>query len=166
MVRRIEEKEEIEKGFVYFERAELRKKKIPMVWIFLDEAHEFLPREGETLATGSLLQLVREGRQPGISMVFATQQPGKIHTDVLTQSDMVISHRITSKIDIEALNTIMQTYMATTLGKALDQLPRLRGVALILDENQERVYSVQMRPRFSWHGGETPTAIPPKAKEI
>src|SRR3989344_6048797 len=65
----------------------------PMVWIFLDEAHEMLPREGKTPATDALVQILREGRQPGISLVMATQQPGEIHKDVLTQSDIVISFR-------------------------------------------------------------------------
>jgi len=166
LVRKLEEKEEIEKGIAYFTRREIKKKKVPLVWIFIDEVHEFLPKEGSTLATGPLLQLIREGRQPGISMIVATQQPGKLHTDVLTQCDLVISHRVTSKIDLNALNEIMQTYMTQTLVKALDDLPRVKGCALILDQNQERVYPVQIRPRFSWHGGETPTAIPPRLKEI
>jgi hypothetical protein len=164
--RKVEEKEEIEKGFAYYAKREVKKKKIPIVWIFIDEIHEFLPLEGETLATGPLLQLIREGRQPGISMVVATQQPGKMNSDVLSQCDLVVSHRVTAKDDITALNRIMQSYMAETLGDMLNALPRVRGCALILDQNQERVYSVQMRPRFSWHGGETPTAIPPKQREI
>ncbi len=164
--RKIEEKEEVERGFAFFGRREIKKKRVPMVWIFIDEVHEFLPLKGTTLATGPLLQIIREGRQPGISLVVATQQPGKMNTDVLSQCDLVISHRVTSKMDIQALNTIMQSFMAQTLSQALNELPRVKGCALILDQNQERVYSVQMRPRFSWHGGETPTAIPPKAKVI
>ena len=166
MASRIEEKEEIEKGLAYFTKRVIKKKKVPMVWVFIDEVHEFLPKEGKTLATGPLLQLIREGRQPGISLVVATQQPGKMNTDVLSQCDIVISHRVTSKMDIQALNTIMQSFMTETLSQALDELPRVKGCALILDQNQERIYSVQMRPRFSWHGGETPTAIPPKGKII
>ena len=73
----------------------------PMVWILLDEAHEFLPKKGETPATDSLVQILREGRQPGISLVLATQQPGEIHKDVLTQSDVVVSFRLTAITDIE-----------------------------------------------------------------
>ncbi|HDQ59876.1 MAG TPA: hypothetical protein ENN30_01635 [Candidatus Woesearchaeota archaeon] len=165
-VRKVEEKEEIEKGISYFSQREAKKKRIPMVWLIIDEVHEFLPKTGSSLATGPLLQLIREGRQPGISVMVATQQPGKLHTDVLTQCDLVISHRVTSKLDLEALNEIMQTYMTESLGKQLDDMPRVKGCALILDQNQERIYSAQMRPRFSWHGGETPTAIPPKPKDL
>src|SRR3989344_5300662 len=64
--------------------SETEKKENPLVWIFIDEAHEFLKLNEKTPATDSLIQLLREGRQPGISVVLATQQPGQIHRDVMT----------------------------------------------------------------------------------
>jgi len=135
------------------------KKEMPLVWIFLDEAHEFLPEKEKTPATDALIQLLREGRQPGISLVLATQQPGAIHRDVMTQSDIVLSHRVTAQPDILALNNIMQTYLLESIKKYLDDLPDLKGSAIILDDNSERIYPIRMRPRFTWHGGESPVAI-------
>ena len=135
------------------------KRKSPLVWIFLDEAHEFLPKEGKTSASDALIQLLREGRQPGISLVLATQQPGKIHHDVMTQSDIVISHKLTAKQDISALNEIMQTYFLEDIRKYINDLPSLKGSAIILDDNSERIYPMRVRPRFTWHGGEAPTAL-------
>lgn len=135
------------------------KRRDPLVWIFIDEAHEFLPREGKTPASDALIQLLREGRQPGISMVLATQQPGQIHKDVMTQSDIVISHRVTAKPDVDALNEIMQTYLLKNIQQQIDDLPALKGSAIILDDNSERIYPIRVRPRFTWHGGEAPTAI-------
>jgi uncharacterized protein len=132
---------------------------MPLVWIFIDEAHEFLPHEGKTPATDALVQLLREGRQPGISMVLATQQPGKIHTDAMTQSDIVISHRVTAKLDVTALNDITQSYMHSSIADKLNALPHLKGSAIILDDNSERIYPMRVRPRFTWHGGEAPAAI-------
>ena len=125
----------------------------------IDEAHEFLPNDHKTIATDALVQILREGRQPGISLIVATQQPGKIHTDVMTQSDIVIAHRVTSKPDVEALNHIMQSYMLDTIKKQMDDLPSSKGSAIILDDNSERIYPMRMRPRFTWHGGEAPTAV-------
>jgi hypothetical protein len=136
----------------------------PLVWIFIDEAHEFLPKDDTTPATSALQQLLREGRQPGISLVLATQQPGKIHHDALTQSDIVISHRVTASQDIKALNEIMQTYLLKNIQEQLNDLPSLKGSAIILDDNSERVYPIRIRPRFTWHGGEAPTAIKAEAK--
>jgi len=131
----------------------------PLVWLFIDEAHEFLPRDTKTPATEALVQLLREGRQPGISLVLATQQPGQIHRDVMTQSDIVISHRVTSQQDTEALNQIMQSYVLESIKKKMDELPSSKGSAIILDDNSERLYSMRVRPRFTWHGGESPAAV-------
>ncbi len=135
------------------------KRETPLVWIFIDEAHEFLPLHEKTIATDALIQLLREGRQPGISLVLATQQPGQIHRDVMTQSDIVISHRVTSAPDLEALNQIMQSYLLESIKQYMDELPSLKGSAIILDDNSERIYPMRIRPRFTWHGGEAPTAV-------
>ncbi|MBU1103559.1 MAG: ATP-binding protein [Nanoarchaeota archaeon] len=155
--RKKEELEALQRGQDYLSYKTTRKE--PLVWIFIDEAHEFLPKVGKTPATDALVQLLREGRQPGISLVLATQQPGQIHKDVMTQSDIVISHRITAKPDIEALNEIMQTYLLKKIQQQIDDLPSLKGSAIILDDNSERIYPIRIRPRFTWHGGEAPTAV-------
>jgi DNA helicase HerA-like ATPase len=160
--RKKEEVESISKGLDFSSYSE--KKETPLVWIFIDEAHEFLPLEGKTIASDALIQLLREGRQPGISVVFATQQPGQIHRDVMTQSDIVISHRVTSAPDLEALNKIMQSYLLESIKQYMDDLPSLKGSAIILDDNSERIYPMRIRPRFSWHGGEAPTAIKAEKK--
>ena len=121
-----------------------------------------MPKEGKTPATDALMQLLREGRQPGISLVLATQQPGQIHGDVMTQSDIVIAHRLTNKKDMEALNEIMQSYFLESIQKSMNALPDLKGSAIVLDDSSERLYPVRVRPRFTWHGGETPTALKEK----
>jgi len=155
--RKKEEIDSISKGLSFSNLQE--KKETPLVWMFIDEAHEFLPLNEKTIATDALVQLLREGRQPGISLVLATQQPGKIHRDVMTQSDVVISHRVTSAPDLEALNQIMQSYLLDSIRQYMDDLPAVRGAAIVLDDNSERIYPMRMRPRFTWHGGEAPTAL-------
>ncbi|GAH57498.1 unnamed protein product, partial [marine sediment metagenome] len=155
--RKKEEIESVSKGLDYLSMPE--KKETPLVWMFIDEAHEFLPLDKKTIATDALVQLLREGRQPGISLVLATQQPGQIHKDVMTQSDIIISHRVTSQPDLEALNKIMQSYLLESIKKYMDDLPSLKGSAIILDDNSERIYPMRIRPRFTWHGGEAPTLV-------
>ncbi len=158
-------KEEIDSIVKRFEVAgEIEKKEMPLVWMFVDEAHEFLPLEGKTIATDALVQLLREGRQPGISMILATQQPGKIHKDVMTQSDIVLSHRVTSAQDLGALNQIMQSYMLESISQYMNELPSLKGSAIILDDNSERIYPMRIHPRFTWHGGEAPMAVKKEKK--
>ena len=160
--RKTEEVNSVSRGLELLSSTE--KKEYPLVWIFIDEAHEFLPLDQKTVATDALVQLLREGRQPGISLVLATQQPGQIHRDVMTQADIVIAHRVTSKSDLEALNYIMQSYILESVKKHMDDLPSLKGSAIILDDNSERIYPARIRPRFTWHGGEAPTAIKAEKK--
>jgi len=155
--RKHEETQAIAKGLDYL--AVKQKREVPMVWMFIDEAHEFLPEGHKTAATDALVQILREGRQPGISLVLATQQPGQIHRDVMTQSDIVISHRVTSEADLKALSFIMQSYLASDIKQLMNELPSAKGSALLLDDNSERIYQIKMRPRFTWHGGEAPSSI-------
>ncbi len=137
----------------------IEKNKTPMCWILIDEAHNFAPAQGTVASSEIMGRLVKEGRQPGISTVFATQRPEKLHPDILAQSDIVLSHRLTSKADIDALRAIMQTYMMWDITKYLNELPRLKGTAIVLDDSTERPYKIRIRPRQSWHAGASPTAI-------
>ncbi len=160
--RKLEEIQAVQHGMEYLYYKE--KRELPLVWILIDELHEFLPEKGKTAATDALIQLLREGRQPGLSLVGATQQPAKVHSDVWTQSDIVISHRVTAKPDIEALGTIMQTYLQGDITGYMNNLPSLKGSAIILDDNSERIYPMRMRARLTWHGGESPTSVKVKKR--
>ncbi len=157
---------------IFYERTEARRqeelatidittnyKRVPMPWILIDEAHNFLPNKGRTAATDVLMKIVKEGRQPGITLVLATQQPEKLHQDALSQCDVIISHRLTSKEDVEALKSIMQTYMLFDISRYINELPKIKGVAIILDDNSERIYKARIRPRQSWHAGASPIAL-------
>ena len=163
ILRRAEEEAAITEEIHFFEE-EKEHKKEPIVWLIIDEAHEFLPNKGSTPATAPLITVLREGRQPGISLVLASQQPGKIHSDVITQSDVVIAHRITANIDVQALAGLMQSYMREGLDKQLSLLPQEDGAAIIFDDINEKLYPIRVRPRFSWHGGSAPTAMPKEKK--
>jgi len=157
LARKREEIQAVQHGLDYL--AFKPQREMPLVWLFLDEVHEFLPDKGKTPASDSLIQLLREGRQPGISLVMATQQPGALSRDAVTQSDIILSHRVTAMPDIKALNEIMQSYLLANIKKYMDELPALKGSGIILDDNSERIYPMRVRPKFTWHGGEAPTAI-------
>ncbi len=149
---------------VHFIASEEFKSELPMVWVMLDEAHEFLPKDATTPASDALITLLREGRQPGIAMLLSTQQPGKIHTDAMTQSDIVLAHRLTAKIDTDALGSLLQSYLKGSLDLELANLPRVAGACIVVDDVNERVYPMRVRPRFSWHGGSAPAIITDEKK--
>lgn len=129
-------------------------KGIPLVWMFIDEAQQFVPRDGCTLASDILLnEWLRQGRQPGLSIVMATQRPSSLHPDVMSQSDIVICHRLTSQEDITALESVRPTYMREDFGESLRKMGNERGTALVVDDTTETSHIIRMRPRLSWHGG-------------
>ncbi|MEM3126456.1 MAG: ATP-binding protein [Candidatus Woesearchaeota archaeon] len=164
VARKGEEYKAVESALHYFGEPMEKKQEEPLVWVVLDEAHEVLPNKGKTAATSALVTILREGRQPGISLILASQQPGKIHTDVMTQADIVISHQLTAKLDVDALGMLMQSYMREGLDRQLDNLPKAKGSALVFDDVNERIFPIKVRPRFTWHGGGSPTAIKEEKK--
>lgn len=162
--RKEEESRGVKGAIHYILPEEVPEKEMPLVWLMLDEAHEMLPLTGQTSATPALITLLREGRQPGIALVLATQQPGMINTDAMTQSDVILAHHLTARIDTEALGNLLQTYMRAGLDRLLNDLPRTAGACLAMDDVNERIYPMQIRPRFSWHGGSAPGILKEKKK--
>src|SRR5262249_4724452 len=58
---------------------------LPKVWMAVDEAHQFAPAGKASIAKETLIRWVKEGRQPGLSLILATQQPAAIDAEVLSQ---------------------------------------------------------------------------------
>ena len=138
------------------------KKKVsgmPIVWMMIDEAHMFMPKDRSSIALPVLLEWVRVGRQPGLSLLLATQRPNKLHPDCLSQCDLFISHRMTAQPDIEAVGALRPSYMQQDFGKYYKEMPRAKGFALILDDNSEKLWIVKIRPRLTWDGGKTASAF-------
>ncbi len=127
---------------------------IPMVWLALDEAQLFLPKETHMSSKDVLInEWMRQGRQPGLSLLMATQRPNALEPEVLSHSDIVICHRLTAQADIEALSSIRPTYLHGDIKESIKKIGGEKGVAFILDDNSESTHVIKIRPRLSWHGG-------------
>jgi len=122
------------------------------VWLVIDEAHNFCPSGRNTLSKEILIRWAKEGRQPGLSLVVASQQPAAIDREILTQCGIRIVHRITSKDDFQAINALSQDYLGEGLSSQIKRLTG-PGEALIIDDQLETVVHAQIRPRQSLHGG-------------
>jgi Predicted ATPase len=122
------------------------------VWLAIDEAHNFCPSGRSTLSKDILIRWAKEGRQPGLSLIVASQQPSAIDSEILTQCGIRIVHRITSKDDYKAIDAPSQDYLTEGLPS---QIKRLNGPGqtLLIDDERESVIPVQVRPRQSLHGG-------------
>lgn len=127
---------------------------LPHVWMLLDEAHQFVPNGGATLSKDQLIRWAKEGRQPGLSLVVASQQPSAIDPDVLSQCDIILSHKLTTRADMSALNGLSQDYMGGELRTFIKALKRT-GEAVLVDDERETVNMLRIRPRRSQHGGST-----------
>lgn len=125
---------------------------IPKVWLFIDEAHNFVPSGKSSLAKDTIIRWVKEGRQPGLSIVVATQQPSAIDSDVLSQCGVILCHKITTREDMKSLNKLSQDYMSGELKTYVQNINNV-GEAVYVDDDEETVKMVQIRPRKSKHGG-------------
>lgn len=122
------------------------------VWLAIDEAHNFCPSGKSTLAKEILIRWAKEGRQPGLSLIVASQQPAAIDPEILTQCGIRIVHRITSRDDFRAVDALSQDYLAEGLPARIKQLSG-PGQTLVIDDERESVVLTQVRPRQSLHGG-------------
>lgn len=122
------------------------------VWMLIDEAHQFVPAGKSTLCKEALIQWVKEGRQPGLSLVVASQQPSALDMEVLSQCDVILSHALTTADDKTALNRLTKDYMGAELRVFINKIART-GQAAFVDDDVERVTMVQVKPRRSKPGG-------------
>ena len=144
---------------LFTERTRMRRReefgletRLPRVWLAIDEAHQFVPQGRASLCKEMLIRWVKEGRQPGLSLIVATQQPSAIDAELLSQCDLIVAHKITTWNDIHALDRLSATYMQGDLKGYIRELNR-RGEALLVDDETEVVSTIRVRPRLSAHGG-------------
>ena len=122
------------------------------IWLVIDEAHNFCPSGKSTLSKEILVRWAKEGRQPGLSLLVASQQPAAIDPEILTQCGIRVVHRITSLDDMKAVGALSQDYLRDGLQARIKQLVG-PGQTLVIDDERESVVSAQVRPRQSLHGG-------------
>lgn len=120
-------------------------------WLFLDEAHAAF----DGVASSALETLLTRGRTPGVSLVAATQRPDALPPTAVSQSDLLIAHRLTAGDDVAALSAAAPTYLE---GRLRDRLPAAPGEAVVVDDATESVHGVRIRERETPHGGTDPRA--------
>ena len=133
---------------------------IPPTWIAADEAQNFLPAERATGASETLVQLVREGRNYGLSFVITTQQPSSIDSRIMAQVDTLIAHKLTVKTDVDYIARNLKSVLPNQVRYGNQDLG-LEGLLHELDVGQAlisctdgpRSLVVDVRPRLSVHGG-------------
>jgi DNA helicase HerA-like ATPase len=136
---------------------------IPRCWLVIDEAHNYIPNGRTAISKRPLKKLIDEGRNLGISVVAATQQPSGLDSAIQRNADILLIHPMTMEEDIRAaaamLNTLWPKRSAIAKGgslrscdffQAVRSLPR--GYAILSSETIPRVLPVRIRPRLTYSG--------------
>lgn len=134
------------------------------VWLLVDEAHVVCPNSGASPAREALVEYVKRGRDAGLSLVLATQQPSAVDDRVLSQVNVALSHRLTFQSDINAAvariptKTLSGLRISGTKVSDFGDVLRLleAGQCFIGDHATSRTILLQMRPRITAHGGRSP----------
>jgi len=138
----------------------------PPGWLLVDEAHNYCPEEEITAAKSWLIRYAKEGRSLGLGLVATTQQPSALSTKLSSQINILISHGLAFSQDVSAVESRLlndppdavrleyEKVTTNVLRRILRSLER--GDALISAFGVNRVFSIQVRPRLTMHGGGPP----------
>lgn len=118
--------------------------------IVLEEAHIFLPEEGDSAAHRIISRIAKEGRKYGIGLCVVTQRPVEIESTVLSQCGTMIALRLTNSSDREKVKGAMPD----DLGELASMLPGLRtGEGIVIGEAMPIPSRIQFfRARKRPHG--------------
>jgi hypothetical protein len=134
-------------------------------WIIIDEAHNYIPARGTVPSRRPLKRYVDEGRNLGLSIVVATQQPSGLDPSIQRNADMLLIHALSHHDDISAAEGMINT--AGPSETTLDSRQRIEGprtfetlvrnlplgYALASTDRANRLFPVRVRPRVTMHGG-------------
>jgi len=120
------------------------------VFVFVEEAHNFVPPGSNTLISQMIKRIASEGRKFGLFLVVITQRPGKIDQDVLSQCNSEIVLRVTNPIDQRAILESGEEISQWVI----DDLPSLStGEAILVGPFVKMAVSIKVRPRETREGG-------------
>jgi DNA helicase HerA-like ATPase len=120
------------------------------VFVFVEEAHRFIPADDKTYSSPIIKKIAAEGRKFGVFLILITQRPSKIHSDALSQCNSQIIMRITNPQDQNAI-----AMSSERLGEnLLNDLPGLNtGEAVIVGEMTRAPVMARIKKRRTREGG-------------
>jgi hypothetical protein len=136
---------------------------VPRTWVLLDEAHVLAGTGATSVATAALVKYAKEGRNYGLSLAVATQQPSALDARLLSQVETLIAHQLTSPQDASVAARAMRSPAPATIqidGETSDVEGLMRrlspGEAILSSGNApslQRSFVASIRSRISAHGG-------------
>lgn len=140
------------------------KSKPTRMWVMIDEAHLVCPAADKTSANDVIVDYVKRGRDAGLSLVLATQQPSAIDASAISQVDVTILHKLTIDADIAAATARLPAPLPNNTRIREKDISDSKllvrelspGEALVSDSEASRTFVLRLRPRVSPHGGGEP----------
>jgi DNA phosphorothioation-dependent restriction protein DptH len=127
--------------------------------IVFDEAHKYMDNPD---LTGHIVEVIRQMRHQGVSVLIASQDPPSLPNAIIELSSLVILHRFNSPQWLKHVQRSITSLADLTPA----QMAALRpGEAFVwANKATERIFTqkavkMRFRPRVTQHGGETKRAV-------
>jgi DNA phosphorothioation-dependent restriction protein DptH len=127
--------------------------------IVFDEAHKYMDNPD---LTGHIVEVIRQMRHQGVSVLIASQDPPSLPNAIIELSSLVILHRFNSPQWLKHVQRSITSLADLTPA----QMAALRpGEAFVwANKATERIFTqkavkMRFRPRVTLHGGETRRAV-------
>lgn len=136
---------------------------IPRTWVLMDEAHILAGTGEASVARDAFIKYAKEGRNYGLSLAVATQQPSALDARLMSQAETLLVHQLTAPADAAVATLNMRSPLPAKIRiDATDVefeslLRRLgQGEAIFSCGNApalKRLCLASIRPRITAHGG-------------
>lgn len=124
------------RAVVNFVNNETNKK--PNISFHFEEAHNLFPSDS---SKGIYFKLAKEGAKYNVGMLYATQSPSNIYSELLTQTENFFIGHLSSPKEVSALTSL--SYDFTHLGNDILSVKKV-GYVKMLTENHRYPISVQI----------------------
>jgi hypothetical protein len=122
--------------------------------IVIDEAHNICPQEPDdpiqAIATERVVTIAGEGRKFGRYLLLSTQQPHKIHANVVAQCDNLVLMRMNSAEDVQHLSRVFSFVPPALIDRARTFG---QGESLVAGKIVPVPLLIRFGQRFSQEGG-------------
>lgn len=137
--------------------------KIPRTWVLMDEAHVLAGANEGSVARKAIIKYAKEGRNYGLSLAVATQQPSALDSRLMSQVETLIVHQLTAAKDAAVAAENMKSPIPDTI-KVNNETRDVQGLLRRLSQgevvfssgnapNLSRLCVGKIRPRVTAHGG-------------
>lgn len=122
------------------------------VFAVLEEAHRFVPAQGDSKSLPILSTILSEGRKFGFGVGIISQRPSKVDDDILSQCKTQIIMQIQNPNDQDAIRRAVEKVGEDLLNELSGLTP---GQAIVAGDSVNTPFLCKIRERKTEHGAES-----------